>query len=34
MAIDGPNNEREKANFDLFYDFQILLGLVTIFFLL
>jgi hypothetical protein len=30
MTIDGPNLEGGKENFDLLYDFQILIGLVTI----
>ncbi len=30
MALDNPTNEKEKENFDIFCDVQILLGLVAI----
>jgi hypothetical protein len=30
MAIENPNNEKEKANFDLLCDVQVMLGLATI----
>jgi hypothetical protein len=30
MTYDAPTNEKEKANCDLFYDVQILLGFVHI----
>ncbi len=30
MAFDGPTNENAKANFDLFCNVKILLGLVAI----
>jgi hypothetical protein len=29
-GIDGLNNYKAKANFDLFHDVQIMLGFVTI----
>ncbi len=31
MALDNPNNEKAKANFDLLCDVQVMLGLATIF---
>jgi hypothetical protein len=34
MAIDGPTNDKAKANFDLFWNVKILLGFVAIFSLL
>jgi hypothetical protein len=30
MAIDSPNNEKAKENFDLHCNVQVMLGLVTI----
>jgi hypothetical protein len=29
MALDSPNKEKAKANFDLLCDVQVILGLVT-----
>lgn len=34
MAIDGPTNDKAKANFDLFCNVKFLLGFVAIFSLL
>jgi hypothetical protein len=34
MAIDNPNNEKAKINFDLFCDVQVMLGFVAILLLL
>jgi hypothetical protein len=30
MAIDSPSNDKEKINFDIFCDVQVMLGLVVI----
>jgi hypothetical protein len=30
IAIESPNNEKEKANFDLLCDVQVMLGLVVV----
>jgi hypothetical protein len=34
VALDGPTNDKAKANFELFCNVQILLGIATILLLL